>query len=1049
MKTFRLSPACLLSVFCLTSAFLSAGIPADDSLSYTRDIRPILSGKCVQCHGPDEEHRAADLRLDVDDGIAYAFRDGGEGLDRILSTEEGYQMPPRSSHQEIEPQEIELLKRWVEAGAPYETHWAFEPPRPAELPAVDPQYQSWVKNEIDALVLAKLQAAGLQPNEQADRERLLRRVTYDLTGLPPTIEEIDRFLNDASPNAYEQVVDRLLASRAFGERMALNWMDAARYGDTSVFHADGNRDMWAWRDWVIQAYNSNLPFDQFTIKQLAGDLLPDADWRDHVASAFNRNHGTTDEGGVIPEEYRVEYVVDRVKTTSMVWLGLTMECGQCHSHKYDPISQKEYYQFYAFFNQTTDPGMQTRNGNQAPIVEVPNEANADRIRQTEAELQKLQTALADHQQQAEPDFQKWLAAAAEQKQAAPLPAGLAFHWNMDQHEGNRISDAVDSGRTGQVNGRVAFQPGKLGQALELNGSTHVDLGDINSFDRDQALTLSAWINWQKKDGAIFSKMTNGDGYRGYDVLISGGRIEFHLIHNWPDNALKVRTRAAIKENQWQHICVTYDGSGKASGVKIYFDGAEQPWDIEQDGLQDTTITSAPFLIGQRHQGAPLKGLLDELRVYHRALSEVEVKTLAGEDGLRELLVLRPEERTDAQLATLRDHYFQAVDPRAQELSAQITAQQRQLGELKKPLTTVMVMKEMDQPRMTYILERGHYASPKKDEVIQPGTPAFLPPMGEQDPPNRLGLARWIVSPDNPLTARVTVNRYWQMFFGRGLVETAEDFGTQGSNPTHPELLDYLARDFVDQGWDIKRMLKKIVMSATYRQSSAATADKIARDPRNELFSRGPRFRLMGEFIRDGALAAADLLVDEVGGPSVKPYQPPGLWNEVSLNGGLRFQRDAGEKLYRRSMYIYWRRSAPMPSMSIFGTPSRETCVVRRAKTNTPLQALVTLNDEQFVEAARFLAQRVLLQQDLPDPRSRIIRAYRLVAGVRPSAEALELLMTTFEQEQQHFADHPDAALKLLSTGEKKRDESLEPAAHAAMTIVAGIILNLDESLTRG
>lgn len=1043
-----------LAVFILPVLNLAVGT-ADDSISYTRDIRPILSTNCLQCHGPDEDHREADLRLDQLSGIQAAFQDqGGEGLERILSDDEDLQMPPKSSHREVKPEEIELLKLWVQSGAPFESHWAFEKPVKARLPKLDPrklqpELARWGRNEIDAFVLEKLLAAGLTPNQEADRARLIRRVTYDLTGLPPTLAEVDAFVSDQSEHAYEKVVDRLLASKSFGERMALNWMDAARYGDTSVFHADGRRDMWAWRDWVINSYNENLPFDQFTINQLAGDLLPNGTWREKVASAFNRNHGTTDEGGAIAEEYRVEYVVDRVKTTSTIWLGLTMECGQCHSHKYDPVTQKEYYQFFAFFNQTTDPGMQTRNGNQTPVVQVPNEANQREAKKLSAEISKLSAELEAHKKNSQKQFQQWLTDASQQNKAAPMPGGLSFYWTLDQVKGKQVSDSIDAKRVGEVKGKPIYKPGKVGQGIELNGSTHLDFGEINSFEKQSPFSLSAWIKWNKKDGAIFSKMKNGGDYRGYDLLISGGHLEFHLIHTWPNNALKVRTKSRLKENTWQHVCMTYDGSMKAAGVKIYFDGQDQAWDMQQDSLKDSTKTDARFLVGQRTGGAPLKGMLDDLRVYGRNLSEVEVKTLAGADGLRELLVIDPAKRTPAQVATLKNHYFHTVDKKSQSLSAEINARKNRQTELAKPVTTVMVMQEMPKPRMTYVLDRGHYASPKKDEVIQPGTPAFLPPMADGLPRNRLGLAKWIVDPQNPLTARVTVNRYWQMLFGKGLVKTVEDFGTQGIAPSHPKLLDWLAVDFVENQWNIKKILKKMVMSATYRQSSATTPQKLALDPVNNLLSRGARFRLMGEFIRDGALAAAGLLSDQIGGPSVKPYQPPGLWNEVSLNGGLRFKRDAGEKLYRKSMYIYWRRSAPMPSMSIFGTPSREKCVVRRAKTNTPLQALVTLNDEQFVEAARFLAQRVMKDKNNATVRSQIEHAYRLVAGVRPSEKTMKMLTDTFEEEKAFFAATPEAADKFLAIGEKKRDESLDASAHAAMTIVSGIIMNLDESLSRG
>lgn len=1027
-----------------------ANNPAD-SLSFTRDIRPIISTNCLQCHGPSEKDREADLRLDREDGIAKAFRGSGkavadlEGIARILSKDEDFQMPPKRSHRELKPADILKLQSWAEAGAPFESHWAFE--HPVKPPLPQPLATTWVNNPIDHFVLNQLKAIGLQPNPQADRERLIRRVTYDLTGLPPTIQEIDDFLNDKSKTAYETVVDRLLRSKSFGERMALPWMDAARYGDTSVFHADGPRDMWAWRDWVIESYNNNLPFDQFTIKQIAGDLIPDATWRDKVASGFNRNHGTTDEGGAIAEEYRVEYVVDRVKTTSTIWLGLTMECAQCHSHKYDPISQTEYYQFFAYFNQTTDPGMQTRNGNQKPILAVPNEANQPLAEKAKSEGEQLKKQLAEHIKKINEPFQIWMVAAAKDADQSPEPKDMSFHLKMDETKGNRVTNSVDPSKTGVIKGKSSFKAGKIGNGIDLNGSTHVNFGEINGFDVNDPFTLSAWLYWDKKDGAIFSKMNNGGNYRGYDTLISGGHLEFHLVSTWPTDALKIRTESRLKEKSWQHVCVTYDGSAKAGGVRVFFDGIPQKWKVEKDQLKSTTITNAPFLIGQRNNGTPLKGMLDELRVYPRTVSELEVKVLAGLTGINELLAIPSAERTPQQVESLRQHYLSAVDKQYQQFKKKIATAEKTVADLAKPLTTVMVMQEMEKPRMTYVLDRGHYASPKKDNVIKPGTPAFLPTQKEELPSNRLGLAKWIVDRENPLTARVTINRYWQMLFGRGLVETSEDFGTQGSTPTHPKVLDWLAVEFMESGWNIKRTLKLIVMSATYRQSSMASPQKLAKDPENKLFSRGARFRLMGEFLRDGALSSAGLLNTKVGGPSVKPYQPPGLWNEVSLNGGLRFKRDAGENLYRKSMYTYWRRSAPMPSMAIFGTPSRDKCVVRRAKTNTPLQALVTLNDEQFVEAARCLAERVLKQKKTV--REQIILAHRLVAGTTPGKKTIDLLEKTFREEQLFFKKHSTEASDLLATGERKRDEALEIATHAAMTIVSGILLNLDEALSRG
>ena len=665
----------LICVFLLSTMNIAAD--ADQPINYTRDIRPIISSNCVQCHGPDQEKLEADLRLDREAGIAQAFRDGGEGIERITSTEDGFQMPPKESHLELKPADIELLKNWAKSGAPFSSHWAFE--KPSKPTAPKPSNLTWAKNAIDHFALDHLKASGLSPNQEADRERLIRRVTYDLTGLPPTIKQIDAFVNDPSGNAYEKVVDRLLASPAYGERMTLSWLDAARYGDTSVFHADGRRDMWAWRNWVIDAYNDNMPFDQFTIKQLAGDLIPEGTWQDKVASGFNRNHGTTDEGGAIAEEYRVEYVVDRVKTTSTIWLGLTMECAQCHSHKYDPISQKEYYQFYAYFNQTADPGMQTRNGNQTPIVNVPNESNAPLADKAKAELEVLKKKLLDHTKAAEKPFQDWLAATSKESNKSMMPAGLDFHLKLDETKGKKVSDVIDAKRVGVIQGKPIFKAGKIGGAIELNGSTHLNFGQVNDFDRNEAFSISAWFLWNKKDGAIVSKMTNGGNFRGYDMLISGGHLEFHLISTWPGDAMKIRTKNKLRENTWQHVCLTYDGSSKSSGAKIYFDGVLQQHDIEQDGLKGTTKNDVPFLIGQRNNGAPLKGLIDDIRVYSRNLSEAEVKTLTGENGLRKLLAIESTKRTPAQNKTLKDHYFTSIDKQYQSLSKQINDKQKQLA----------------------------------------------------------------------------------------------------------------------------------------------------------------------------------------------------------------------------------------------------------------------------------------------------------------------------------------------------------------------------------
>lgn len=1039
------------SIFCLCLSLhilLVSHSSAAEDIRFNRDIRPILSAKCGHCHGPDDAHREADLRLDQAEGVTAAFSGGLDdslAWERIITDDPDLKMPPADSHQELEPKEIATLKRWVEQGAEYEGHWSFIAPEKPPVPEVS--RPDWVKNPIDAFILQRLEAAGLSPSPEADKERLLRRVTFDLTGLPPTIDEIDAFLNDDSEDAYERVVDRLLMSPHYGERMAVTWMDAARYGDTSVFHADGPRDMWPWRDWVIDAYNSNKSFQDFTIEQLAGDLLPEATTPQKVATGFLRNNATTDEGGAIAEEFRVEYAVDRVKTVSMVWLGLSMECAQCHNHKYDPISQEEYYQFFAYFNQASDPGMQTRNGNQSPIVDLYDEQNLAEAETFKPQIEQLQAEQESYKSTAQPAFESWLADAVAQAGDAPLvPADMVLHVTFDQHDGNKVPNEAHDKQSGEIRGPVEFEPGQGGQAIKLKGNNYVDFDAAADFERTDQFSYGCWIKPEQiSDGAPLARMNNNNAYRGYDMLLSGGAVEVHIVNTWPTNAVKVRTKKQLKANAWQHLFVTYDGSSKASGITIYVDGQPQEWEIQQDRLSETIRAQVPFAIGRRNPGSNFKGLIDDVRVYPRELAETEVAALAGTDLITPLLV--KQDRTEDDLQTLQAHYFNTVDQRYQELSRQIADLEARIAELTKPYVNVMVMRDEPQMRSTFVLDRGNYASPDQDRPVQPGVPTILPPLPADAAANRLGLAEWLTSPDHPLVARVTVNRYWAQLFGRGLVKTLEDFGSQGEWPTHPELLDWLAVDFIEQGWNVKQTIKQIVMSSTYRQTSRLRPELLNKDPENTLLARGPRFRLQAEFIRDNALSAAGLLVPAVGGPGVKPYQPPGLWNEVSLSGNVRFEQDTGEKLYRRSLYTYWKRSSPAPMMTTFDVPTRETCTLRRARTNTPLQALVTMNDPQFVEAARVLAQRVIREYG-PSLEARIVAAFRLSTGVRPSDSTLAILREAYETELAYFAAHPDEAAALVAIGSAPREESLDPAEHAALTAVMNIILNLDQTLTR-
>lgn len=1054
----RWSLALLLAF--LTASLHSSAPNAQADVQFNRDIRPILSSNCFHCHGPDEADREADLRLDTQDGIQYAFGSElgeSEGWLRITSTDPDMQMPPPDSHLELTAEQRATLAEWIRSGANWEGHWAFVTPTSPELPRVNRAW--WPENPIDYFVLRRLEANHTGPAPPADRETLIRRVTFDLTGLPPTLEQVDQFLADRDSNAYENLVDRLLASEAFGERMAVAWLDAARYGDTSVFHADGRRDMWAWRDWVIRSFNQNLPYDQFTVHQLAGDLLPNATNETRLASGFNRNNATTDEGGAIAEEFRVEYAVDRVNTTATVWMALTLQCAQCHDHKYDPISQREYYQFYAYFNQAADPGMQTRNGNQSPVVNVYDPQRQTQIEGAKKSLAELKQQLDQHIIAAEEPFVAWLNDLESSNTATDaLPDQATMHVTFEDQVTDGVFENVRQATTrteaqpGTVYGEPTQTAGRVGRAISVDAKSFVEFPQASDFERDAAFSFSVWV-YQKKlgGGALLSRMDDAGAHRGFDLLSTNqGQLQVHMVHKWPDNAVKVYTEQndVLKPDRWQHVAVTYDGTSKASGVKIYVDGQLVNHKSERDSLSATIRTDQPLRLGRRSTGSTLTGTLDELRIYERALMPDEVLRLAAQGPLDDWLATPTDARTDEQRRQLKRHFLGLEDEAYRQLEKQITAQQDRMKELQEPLSTVMVMQDVETPRMTYMLNRGNYHSPMKDKPVEPTTLSMLPAMPEGAPSNRLGMAQWLVQPEHPLTARVAVNRYWQMLFGVGLVKTAEDFGSQGDWPSHPQLLDWLAVDFQTHGWDIKRTIKQMVMSSTYRQSSRIRNELRETDPNNRLLARAPRFRLQAEFVRDNALSVSGLLVKKVGGPSVKPYQPPGLWNEVSLDGNLRFKQDHGQALYRRSMYIYWRRSAPPPSMTLFDAPSREKCVIQRSRTNTPLQALVTLNDVQYVEAARALAERVI-QEGGDTLEARLVYAFRCATGRYPSQAKLDVLRATYEEEHQQFAAAPDRAAAWLSHGESPRDESIDQIEHAAMTVVTSILLNLDETLTRG
>ena len=1056
LRWLRGGGLCLLAVVTLLLGGENWVFGAEAAPDFNRDVRPILSDKCYYCHGPDEEKRKGELRLDTPEGAAKVFDrmhwEKSALIDRITTTDRDDLMPPPDSNigKSLSPKEVETLKAWVRAGAKYEKHWAFVAPNRPRLP------QGVSGHPVDVMVRERLKKEGLAAGgaREARREVLARRLYLDLTGLPPSPAEVSAFVEDSRTDAYSRLVDRVLASPHYGERMALMWMDLARYGDSSVYHADGPREMWGWRDWVIDAFNRNMRYDRFTVEQLAGDLLPDAGLSQRIATGFNRNHATTDEGGVIAEEFRVDYVVDRVKTVSNVWLGLSLECAQCHDHKYDPISQNDYYRFYAYFNNTKDPGMQTRNGNTAPLVEIPDPEAETKRRVAREAREAAQGALqkAVVSKEKNPAFIKWRAGAPVGV-AFPLE-GIILQIPCREADKAQLVSALEgySGNTRGVGlGTVDRKSGV--PALSFKGNAGAVFEEGIQLDGASPFTLGAWVKLsdQGATGSILTRMVAGGNSRGFDGGFEKGRPGLHLVHQWAGDALKVYAKQPLSKGEWHYVSVSYDGSRKALGVQVAVDGrVVELASAEADSLKGSAETDAPMVLAGRQDGSRFKGELSDVVVWGRRLDTSELVRAMDGDLVEALRAVPMEARSGSQNRALLAAYALGVDRTDSGLRVALAKALDQEIKLAKGLSSVMVMEDLPatQMRSTFVLNRGQYDAPMKDREVRPGVPAVMPPLAEGASENRLGMAQWLVSREHPLTARVTVNRIWQMIFGEGLVRTSEDFGLQGEMPSHPELLDWLAVEFMESGWDVKGLIRTLVMSATYRQDSALTKELRERDPENRLLARGPRFRLQGEFIRDGALLSAGLLNPKVGGPSVKPYQPKGVWEEVALDTNLsKFVPDSGDKLYRRSMYTYWKRSSPHPALVTFDATTREKCTGRRSRTNTPLQALVTLNDPQFVEAARGLAQRVLMESK-PSGAERVATMVRMVFGRRATEREVSLLSALAQRAKEGFAASPESAAKLLTVGESLRAEGISVEEHAAWTVVANAVLNLDEFLVK-
>ena len=1059
MLDLRFARRCLPAL--ITGAAVAA---APGAVDFQREVRPILSDNCFRCHGPDKETRMVNLRLDLREdamaprakGPAVVPGDPAKSLlwQRVNHEKPALRMPPPYSHKTLTGEQKETLRRWIEQGAPWEEHWAYRAPERPAPPAV--RNESRVRNPIDRFILARLEAAGLEPAPEADRRTLARRVALDLTGLPPTPEEVETFVEDAAPDAYERLVDRYLASPHYGEHRARYWLDAARYADTHGIHIDNYREMWPYRDWVIQAFNRDMPFDQFTTEQLAGDLLPNPTLEQRVASGFHRCNATTNEAGVIIEEVEAIYAKDRVDTTGAVWLGLTVGCATCHDHKFDPIKQKDFYSLAAFFRNTTQPAMDGNVHDSPPVIPVPSDADRPRWSELAAARDDIRQSMRRIEGSADPGFEAWLAGTERAGIERPLNAGS-----------ERVSLRLEAGAPpravyGSREKSLDLPAGAaLGEselpgvpALRFADKAALALPNLKAIEADRPFSISVWFYFPEGEDRFVVASQNDPKRksRGWVISVNARVPSLRIVG---DEGRGINVAAGHLEQlvpgSWNHLVFTYDGTQSRKGLGVAWNGrllaGQRRGDENISRLTGSINSGRPLrLAGDARNFLP-GGAIADFRVFDRVVTEEEIRLLASWPRAyaargKPAGALTPEERQ-----ALHVYYLNHVHREYRALTARLARieDERNTIARRSPVTHVM-QERTDQQPFAHLLYRGMYDQPR--ERLAPDIPGILPPMEPGMPRNRLGLAQWLLSPGNPLTARVTVNRYWQEVFGTGLVKTTEDFGSQGEPPSHPELLDWLAVEFRESGWQIKRFFRLMVTSAAYRQSAQASPEKLKIDPDNRLLSRGPRFRMDAEVVRDYSLAASGLLVPTIGGPSVKPYQPEGIWSAVAMpqSDTRHYRPDSGEKLYRRSLYWFWKRSAPPASMEIFNAPTRELCTVRRERTNTPLQALVTMNDPQFVEAARRLAELTLREGGGAGQRFDFM-ARRLLA--RPlTAREREVVRAAHRDYLAYYDATPREAKKLVAVGESPADKKLNPAELAAMTMVANQLMNLDEVLNK-
>ena len=1065
----------------LAGIVLAGTAMAADSahVSFNEEVQPILSENCFHCHGRDEGNRKASLRLDDRAAATHPAESGekaivpgkpedSEMIRRLTSKDRDEVMPPPKAHKTVTAAQIEILKRWIAQGAEYTPHWSFVAPQRPALPEI--RRAEWGRNEIDRFVLAGLEKAGLSPSPEADKYALIRRVTFDLTGLPPVPQEVSAFVADDSPDAYERVVDRLLQSPRYGEHRARYWLDAARYGDTSGLHRDNFRLSWPYRDYVIASFNDNKPFDRFALEQIAGDLMAPDEFAPLVATGFNRLHITTSESGEVTEELQFHNVSDRINTVGTVFLGLTTGCASCHSHKFDPISQKEYYALSAFFNNSLDAPFDDEEPTYFPTITLPPEDKreaAEKILKQRAAVEARLAARVARTELAD----AWMATA----KTTPAPTDrLVARFRFDEGQGERVHNTA-SGAAPVEFAATKMTPiwGELEKhwpGMRLAAASELRLGQSGDFDKEDAFTVAGWfkprVGRANKKGALVSKMSVGEKNRGWDLFWDDGagpsmprfqrwpegKLAVDLIHEG-SNAITVRAPRIISRMEWVHLAFTYDGSGKASGVRLYINGEPQPVEVVSDKLNGGIRTSAPLQLGRRTDGEgaltdklPLvETSFQDLRIYGRKLDDAEVRRTMDEDFVHELLARPHATWSASERQAVSDFYFKNCDAEAMALREEKVRLDEQLEKVTAGGIKAYVMQDREALPMAHVLDRGVYT--KRKEQVFADVPAFLPPLPAGVRHDRLALARWMVSAENPLVARVTVNRMWQELFGAGIVSTLGDFGVVGARPSNYALLDWLAVDFRENGWNVKRFYKQVVMSATYRQSAKATPALLEKDPANSLLARGPRFRLDGEMIRDGALAAADLLVEKIGGPSVNIYQPPGMWEVISMDGSntRTHHQDKGEALYRRSLYTFWKRTSAPPVFATFDAPLREVCIVQRERTDTPLQALVALNAPEFLEAGRQLAAHAL-HQPHADPESIIdFMAAHLLTKPLASADRA-ILRTTFESFRSEFTE--SEAHAYLNVGDSPVDDALPVIDLAAWSVVASQLLNTDQALNK-